>query len=767
MGKNNKAKDQGGKTYVGAPYNFVPMKKTVPYPHAENLPAHNSTDEDFYSGSIVYTVTAMSEISVGGEEKDGVSYFYKNADGEYAIPGSSMRGLIRSNAQILSGSYIGDDIDDYSLLYREFTTKGPLKDRYDVVLGADSISIGNRQVSVLKEVRAGYMKNEGGKYVIYGTEIDKTVAKGEMNYYVLSERYINEHLSSFEYLYTEEFGYPLQYRKETVFEPYDSKHTKIDLDKNPEKRKEVKHWKPQNIGGDINKNYRPFFSRISYKLNDETNRVCGITSPDDVDTMQKGFLCGTGFMNEKKALYVIPAIDEENSFDVPERDVRAYAIDLNKKESILKGKGAGTYDYYALPKPGEVRPVFYIESEGRKYFGYTPRLRLFYDHTVKEGLKQEKKELDYVRALFGYADEKDARKGRVSFEDVVEVHKGDAVADEESVALDAEDTAVSGQVRSYVLAGPKPTSYLDYLIQNNTKASTYNDKDFGIRGVKQYWIKQEIDQEEPNAKGIKSASTFETLPAGTIFRGTLHFKNLRKEELGLLLWSLELEGGSLQNIGKGKPYGFGAVKIKIDSIKRFDKEKAYCSKELCLDPTCDITAQAADLIAGYKAQKTAADDSLDAFMIMKNNRLPGQQVRYMRLGDRDSVREYQERKKRNASLPSPQKIVKGAEKGNTTGQADHQGIGSNTPDSQPSPSKVSGNLPRGFIRGIIKEISGESRSGVIVADNGGEEFHFKKSDCKSRKIFDNLNKDDEVMFKKDESGKPSNVQKLSKKYSSQ
>lgn len=46
-------------------------------------------------------------------------------------------------------------------------------------------------MSVLLNVRAGYIAKRDGKYVIYSTTVDKISDKlGKMNYYVLSERTI-------------------------------------------------------------------------------------------------------------------------------------------------------------------------------------------------------------------------------------------------------------------------------------------------------------------------------------------------------------------------------------------------------------------------------------------------------------------------------------------------------------------------------------------------------------------------------------------------
>ena len=89
----------GNSGYVGAPYNFVPFYKDVVSVEKEQMMTHDKIEHELLTGEIAYTATAKLPIFIsdGKEQPD----FVKNERGEYMIPGSSMRGLIRSNAQIL------------------------------------------------------------------------------------------------------------------------------------------------------------------------------------------------------------------------------------------------------------------------------------------------------------------------------------------------------------------------------------------------------------------------------------------------------------------------------------------------------------------------------------------------------------------------------------------------------------------------------------------------------------------------------------------
>lgn len=76
----------------------------------------------------------------------------------------------------------------------------------------------------------------------------------------------------------------------------------------------------------------------------------------------------------------------------------------------------------------------------------------------------------------------------------------------------------------------------------------------------------------PQGAGNSVAVKLNFLPAATKFSTTLHVHNLRKVELGALLWALTLgdkaalagrKSEKRHRIGMGKPYGLGSVTIKV------------------------------------------------------------------------------------------------------------------------------------------------------------------------------------------------------------
>lgn len=132
--------------YVGAPYNFVPFyDKVFPYPK-NKLTNHNSVEEKLITGEITYKIKAETPIMVD----DGTGKFFTDAKGRYAIPGSTMRGLIRNNVQVLGLCSYKNDIDDYALMYRN-VANGAEKRRYNNTLGARQISVNDGEKTTALE----------------------------------------------------------------------------------------------------------------------------------------------------------------------------------------------------------------------------------------------------------------------------------------------------------------------------------------------------------------------------------------------------------------------------------------------------------------------------------------------------------------------------------------------------------------------------------------------------------------------------------------
>ena len=688
--------------YVGAPYNFVSFTKDIyKYPEGK-LTHHNDVSDELFSGEIVYRITAKNPIIVD----DGSGQFCKNPQKKHIIPGSTVRGMIRSNVQVLGLSSFSDDIDDYALMYRNVAS-GAEKKKYNKILGVDNSNEETRGIA--KNVKAGYIFLKDGNY--YFNEVKETFDK-DSNYLMLSSKKILSDKDSFPF-FLEDWEHHMMYTADCIFERkekiegrYGNKYVKFiykteDTEevagciengefsfekgnvynnninvvsigkpgvyeetgrvnyKNNKVVREISYEPRQKRM--INKNYEPYYKPVLYKLDKSRKRVVAVTERKDEHQeqgFQEGYVLSSGWIDKKKNVYIIPEMecDIKSAIKIKPEAVMAFSVDLQRKQNSLKqyfhDRNHAKEDalaFFGLPqKEGEEgkKPAFFIEYKGGQYFGFTPRLRLFYDKKVKQGLPEEHGErgVDYSRAIFGYSNDRESYKSKVSFSDAVAIN----------------ETAELPEVE-LILAEPKPTSYLDYLKQEDERAVTYNSPKIELRGMKQYWLRKETVKQEVDKKKEGVANKFCPLDEKIKFKGKIRFHNMSGDELGLLLWSIQLDNGkSWMNIGKAKPFGYGNISVELREVKQFIQSKAYGLD--CLDLNPFEPLDVAKLIGEYKehinqflvGRQIEDLESIREFFAMKNpDIMPDKdKIEYMSI----EKKAYQNRKK---ALPLVKELVKG------------------------------------------------------------------------------------------------------------
>ena len=161
-------------------------------------------------------------------------------------------------------------------------------------------------------------------------------------------------------------------------------------------------------------------------------------------------------------------------------------------------------------------------------------------------------------------------------------------------------------------------------------------------------------------------STLRPLPAGTVFRGVIRYKNLHPDELGLLLWALRLEDECYQSIGMGKPYGFGRMKLTIDRLLEYDVAALYSRDNLCKIPVSEKQDSVDDYIKKYdryaceqlhirKPKKTPSvrsESVIKDFFYMRSTIRKPEETGYMELSEYKNTKD---------TLPSVQQLREAAE----------------------------------------------------------------------------------------------------------
>lgn len=216
-------------------------------------------------------------------------------------------------------------------------------------------------------------------------------------------------------------------------------------------------------------------------------------------------------------------------------------------------------------------PVFYrVENKIAISFGHAKYHRIPYSQTIGDHIIQENKnEPDFSESIFGTLDQ----PSKVFFEDCCLI--GEPVYDLSEAQIPK------------VLSSPKPTTYQHYLEQPDINTSPSHQNKWStdgvpIKGYKNYWHRETSSNEEgPNTWieiGDKSNSNPEPInpiSKKSIFKGRIRFENLTNEELGALLFAIELPEGCCHKLGMGKPLGLGSVLISIDKLSIIDRAERY------------------------------------------------------------------------------------------------------------------------------------------------------------------------------------------------
>lgn len=154
---------QGGKSkpvrdvFATAPYNFIPFNRTLKVPG----PARDT--EKLYSGRIVCSLEAITPLFIGGHSAgknkgDGpVDRQFLTIGGKYAIPGSSIKGMLRELVEIISCSQL-TQLSERKIAFRRVNQggDGAYMSRFpqEVWDGNDSI------------IPGGYLVKRGAEYYL-------------------------------------------------------------------------------------------------------------------------------------------------------------------------------------------------------------------------------------------------------------------------------------------------------------------------------------------------------------------------------------------------------------------------------------------------------------------------------------------------------------------------------------------------------------------------------------------------------------------------
>ncbi len=230
-----------------------------------------------------------------------------------------------------------------------------------------------------------------------------------------------------------------------------------------------------------------------------------------------------------------------------------------------------------IRKADQPIPVWY--NEDTKQLSMASIGRVAYHSTMGEIIQTKKPcsgpELCKACALFGTAREEGACASRIRVTDAV-------LKD-----FETEETTIPS-VTLKELSGPK-ISYLPFYLDKKGKKWSYDKENGNIlnnpKGRKYYWHNSrkdayKVDASLKNGGKTERNATMELVSAGQTFKFDIYFDRITDEQLNELKWAVTLgenkkDSKYCYKIGHGKPIGLGSVKIMIEEIET----RSFCIAE--------------------------------------------------------------------------------------------------------------------------------------------------------------------------------------------
>ncbi len=451
---------------ITAPFNFVPLSEKVFFPPWAESVSHDIPFKDGESGVIDITITAKSPIFIRDHEKPEEFCQY---NGEYYIPSTSIKGMVRNIFEILTFSRIKTKNKKFS--YRDF----------------NELIYKNKLLDNSNNIHMGWLKKEGSEWII--EDLGKSTNGSNRIKY---EDIPIENINNIKNMQLSEKKYAL-----TKFE-------------NPE--------------------------------------------------LEDGFLVFTGKTSDKKTReFLFPKSKntniryrlKEDSF-VVETFKEAYSIGTINENKLWKNV------FSKRLREGKNIPIFFLTNNGEiESFGLSMLYKFPYKYAVHEGIGEHVEDLekiDMAEALFGYSkqikEENVSLKGRVHFSHCA-----------------ANKPKIFNRTIKKILSSPRAGYYPLYTENGNS----YNQK-FKISGWKKYPVHENADLTNDEGNDMVMTS-FKPLDIGSEFIGKIRFHNLKKVELGALLYTLSLSSFSdelFYSIGMAKPFGLGKIKVNCVIDKKID-----------------------------------------------------------------------------------------------------------------------------------------------------------------------------------------------------
>lgn len=610
---------------VHAPYRFAPIARWVYFPNWAELVSHDVPFTDGLSGTIDIAMTAKTSILAGGarraarrgDEKknepglEGEVWPFQLPNGDWALPSATLQGMIRSILEIACFGKLGPWIDNKRFGIRDLQQAAEpfFQRRLAEVSGSSPIKIDPR-------VRVGWLRREGQKFFLRRCQM----ARVEYADLVSVTGYGGDPLPLNPGRHGDQRATQLYNRYKQTLKKTKTWSKKSDANMRYEWIRGELSQGPIRlyVEPDTDAARHPHrHDKLSIRYRQASSESKDGWEPKD------GRIVLTGAPADPPERASDPHKHFEFFFfdDEPEKELAEFGSLFEEFKDIHEpadGRSPNpNWEYfrdYAYPgeepfKKGGRMPIFFLpDSQDRiESFGLAFMFKLAHECSTHDLLGNSAGEHfcdnrhDLPTLIFGAKADHPAGglKRRVAFDTAI------ATLPKDKVVQPGENPAI--------LLSPKPSYYPAYVRQpgiastrsrlepvstNNKNEpifepyATYTplttDRYTGklkpehvmpeLAGAKIWPAKRTVDVPPLGGPDLRIANNraiqnrLWALPEGTKFTTTLRFHNLRRVELGALLWALTFgEAGPLNGkenllwhrVGMGKPFGFGALALRI------------------------------------------------------------------------------------------------------------------------------------------------------------------------------------------------------------
>ncbi len=513
---------------VTVPYHFVPLSKWTCLPDWAGCISHDRPFRDGISGRISLSIENESPLLVGNSStQNNTVAFVKDPQGNPVIPGSSIRGMIRNVLEIASFADM-NLVDDARFGARDISSTQSSYYQYY-----------NKFKSI-----AGWLQFRDNQWFFSPCDFV------EIRYSELSS--MNKKVDHNSNPIEKYQHFPLKSSIRFTIESVTKKN-----------RGEVCYARVGSAG--VNEGYLVFVGPMNKKVGDYVFYPPGTNEVALDNTVVRDFIIshrdyGGQYGSAKQTLYEYLTKHQHPQFGMP-----VFALKTRDRAGQIRALGLSKMMKIAVPYG-----IHYLRDRQK---GITGHAEERYNHRV-----------DLVQCIFGMTRDHAgySLKSRVSF--------GDAQIES--------DYRVLEHLNPTVLGGPKASYFPAYLEQEKNKKNqkNYQYKDYftsdsQLSGWKRYPLRNmnKVELPEPPNENENVAVILKPLDKGARFSCVLRFHNLKKVELGALLWALTF-GGETQarhHLGMAKPYGFGKIKLDVKSQQFETFSGETLSNEELVNCFCD------------------------------------------------------------------------------------------------------------------------------------------------------------------------------------